>query len=621
MKVLDKVNNIEDLKKLDKQELPQLCDDIRKFLVESVATTGGHLASNLGVVELTVAMHYVYNSPKDKFIFDVGHQAYVHKILTGRKNEFKNLRKYKGLSGFPKADESVHDAFDTGHSTTSISAALGYAIGRDLKKEKNKVVAIIGDGSFTGGMAYEALNNAGKSQTDLIVVLNDNNMSISENVGALATNLSRVRMSTAYNNAKINTKNAITRIFEDNSGLENVLTRTKKRIRNLVYSGGGFFEELGFKYYGKIDGNNVLELVEVFTVLEELKRPVLLHIDTKKGLGYKYSEENPEAFHGTPIFDINTGNSNKSSGLSYSKCFGDKLCELAEKNQNIVAVTAAMAVGTGLSDFSKKYPKRLFDVGIAEQHAVTFASGLSKSGFVPYVAIYSTFLQRAYDQIIHDVAITKQKVVFCIDRAGLVGEDGETHQGVFDIGYLINIPNMVVMSPSTSEELKEMLEIAYNLDSPSAIRYPRGNVPKATYQEEKVEFKKAQTIYSGSEVAVVAVGNMVDTAVKVANKLKEIGINITVINPRFLKPVDDNLVETLDSYKKVFVLEDGQKINCFGSYLQILMSEKGKIANIQSLGYEDRFTNQGSIQELRKEHNIDVESIFNLIEDFYKGEQ
>ncbi len=616
MKVLDKVNSTQDLKKLNKEELPQLCEEIRQFLVESVATTGGHLASNLGVVELTVAMHYVYNSPQDKFVFDVGHQAYVHKILTGRKNEFKNLRKYKGLSGFPKAEESVHDAFDTGHSTTSISAALGYAIGRDLKGEKNKVVAIIGDGSFTGGMAYEALNNAGKSQTDLIVVLNDNNMSISQNVGALASNLNKMRMSTAYNDVKVSTKNVITRLFEENSGLQNVIIRAKKRIRNAVYNSGGFFEELGFKYYGKIDGNNVLDLVEIFSVLENLKRPILLHIDTKKGLGYKYSEENPEAFHGTPRFDISTGNSSKSTGLSYSKCFGDKLCDLASKHDNIVAVTAAMAVGTGLSGFGNKFPERLFDVGIAEQHAVTFASGLSKTGAIPFVAIYSTFLQRAYDQIIHDVAITNQKVVFCIDRAGLVGEDGETHQGVFDIGYLINIPNVVIMSPANADELREMVELAYNLDSPVAIRYPRGNVPNIVYNSEKVEFKKALNIYSGGEIALVAVGNMVETAVDVANKLKDEGIDITVINPRFLKPVDENLVEGLEKYKKVFVLEDGQRINGFGAYLQTLLSEKGKTANIQSLGYEDRFTNQGSIAELQKEHNIDAESIVSLLKKF-----
>ncbi len=613
MKVLDKVNSIEDLKKLNREELPLLCDDIRHFLVETVANTGGHLASNLGVVELTVAMHYVYDSPKDKFVFDVGHQAYVHKILTGRKNEFGNLRKYKGLSGFPKAEESLHDAFDTGHSTTSISAALGYAIGRDLKGDENKVVAIIGDGSFTGGMAYEALNNAGKSQTDIIVILNDNNMSISQNVGALATNLSKMRMSNAYNGAKVSTKNVINRLFEENSGIETAITRTKKKISNIVYNNGGFFEELGFKYYGRIDGNNVLDLVEIFGVLKNLKRPVLLHIDTKKGLGYKYSEENPEAFHGTPKFDITTGNSNKSKGLSYSKCFGDKLCELASKDKNIVAVTAAMAVGTGLTEFGEKYPERLFDVGIAEQHAVTFASGLSKTGAKPFVAIYSTFLQRAYDQIIHDVAITSQNVVFCIDRSGLVGEDGETHQGVFDIGYLINIPNMVIMSPANGEELQDMLELAYELESPVAIRYPRGNVPHLNYTNNKVEYKKSQTIKMGGDIAIVAVGNMVETAVKVAENLKEKGIEITIINPRFLKPVDENMVDSLGNYKKVFVLEDGQRINGFGAYLQTVLSEKGKYANIQSLGYEDRFTNQGSIAELQKEHNIDMGSIVNLI--------
>ncbi len=558
-------------------------------------------------------MHYVYNSPIDKFIFDVGHQAYVHKILTGRKDEFVNLRKYKGLSGFPKAEESEHDAFDTGHSTTSISAALGYALGRDLKKESNKVVAIIGDGSFTGGMAYEALNNAGKSQTDLIVVLNDNNMSISENVGALATNLSRVRMSTVYNDAKTNTKSVISRLFEDNSGLENAITRTKKRIRNVVYNGGGFFEELGFKYYGKIDGNNVLDLVEVFTLLSNLRRPILLHIDTKKGLGYKYSEENPEAFHGTPKFDIKTGSSNKSTALSYSKCFGDKLCELAEKNSDVVAVTAAMAVGTGLSTFAKKYPDRLFDVGIAEQHAVTFASGLAKTGHVPFVAIYSTFLQRAYDQIIHDVAIMNQKVIFCIDRAGLVGEDGETHQGVFDIGYLINIPNMVIMSPANAEELREMMDLAYKMNSPVAIRYPRGAVADIQANYEPVDFCKAQKLISGSEIALVGVGNMAEKAVKVAEKLKADGVNITVINPRFLKPVAQDMLEELKVYNEVYVLEDGQRINGFGSYLQSLLNEKDAKATVISLGYEDRFTNQGSIQELQKEHNIDVDSIVNLL--------
>ncbi len=615
MNVLSRVNSVSDLKKLKEEELELLCENIREFLVDAVAKTGGHLASNLGVVELTVAMHYVYDSPEDKFIFDVGHQAYVHKILTGRKNEFGTLRQYKGLSGFPKCEESEHDAFDTGHSATSISAALGYALGRDLVGGKNKVVAIIGDGALTGGMAYEALNHAGKSQTDILVVLNDNNMSISENVGALSTNfskLSKMRMSEAYNDAKTNTKNVLEHIF-DGKGVEKAITRTKNRIRRVVLNGSGFFEDLGFKYYGKVDGNDVIELVKMFRFLKEQKQPMLLHIDTKKGLGYKYSEENPEAFHGTPKFDKATGSANKSSGLSYSNCFGNKLVELADKNDKVVAITAAMASGTGLNKFAKTHTNRFFDVGIAEQHAITFASAISKTGYIPYVTMYSTFLQRAYDQVIHDVAITGQRIVICIDRAGLVGEDGETHQGVFDIGMLMNIPNFVVMSPANGLELEEMMELSTSINAPMAIRYPRGNTPNFEYQHNKVEFGKASTILKGEETAIVAVGNMVEVAIEVSNELEKLGKKITVINPRFLKPVDINLVTDLKDYKNIICLEDGQRINGFGSYLQGLLNESNVNKNILLLGYEDRFTNQGSVNQLREEHCLDTKSLVEKI--------
>ncbi len=611
MNVLSRVNSVSDLKKLKEIELGLLCEDIREFLVEAVAKTGGHLASNLGVVELTVAMHYVYDSPEDKFIFDVGHQAYVHKILTGRKNDFGTLRQYNGLSGFPKSEESEHDAFDTGHSATSISAALGYALGRDLKGEKNKVVAVIGDGALTGGMAYEALNHAGKSQTDILVVLNDNNMSISENVGALSNNLSglsKMRMSEAYNGVKTNTKNVLEQIF-DNRDVEKAITRTKNRIRRVVISGNGFFEDLGFKYYGKVDGNDVVELVRMFRFLKEQKQPILLHIDTKKGLGYKYSEENPVAFHGTPRFDVDTGSAIKGQGVSYSNCFGSKLVEMANKNDKVVAVTAAMASGTGLNDFVKIHKDRFFDVGIAEQHAITFASALSKTGYTPYITMYSTFLQRAYDQLIHDVAITGQKMVICIDRAGLVGEDGETHQGVFDIGMLMNIPNFVVMSPANGEELKEMMELSFDINSPMAIRYPRGNTPEFEYEHKKVEFGKATTVIEGEETAIVAVGNMVEIAVEVSRELEKHGKKITVINPRFLKPIDNSLIQDLNKYKNIICLEDGQRINGFGSYLQGVLNEAGINKNITLLGYEDRFTNQGSVTQLREEHCLDPKSL------------
>lgn len=614
LKILDKINSVEDLKKLNEDELPILCKEIRAFLIKAVSKNGGHLASNLGVVELTVAMHYVFDSPNDKFIFDVGHQSYIHKILTGRKNEFGNLRKYNGLSGFPKATESKHDAFDTGHSTTSISAGLGYALGRDLKGGNNKVISVIGDGSFTGGMAYEALNNAGKCKTDLIVILNDNNMSISENVGALSLKMNKVRISEAYNEAKSSTKNVLVRFFEENNSLESVISRAKGKIRRAVYD-DGFFESLGFRYYGKIDGNDIYKLIEIFRFIKDMKSPILLHIDTKKGLGYKFSEENPEGFHGVSKFDVSTGNATKGKGKSYSRCFGDKLEELATKNENIVAITAAMSAGTGLKNFQEKFPKRFFDVGIAEQHAVTFASGLAKEGFVPYIAIYSTFLQRAYDQVIHDVAIMEQKVIFCIDRAGLVGEDGETHQGVFDIGYLINIPNMTIISPANSQELEESLELAYNIEGPVAIRYPRGNVPILDYDVDKLELNKSHKITSGGDIAIVAVGNKVETAVKVQKAMKEQSIDITVINPRFLKPIDIDMVKSLDKYKYVISIEDGQKINGFGSYLQLVAIENNIDIKIINLGYEDRFTNQGAVSELYKEHGTDVESILKLIKD------
>ena len=541
-KYLDKVNCPEDIKNMTNEELDILAKDIRKFLVKSVSKTGGHLASNLGVVELTLALHKVFESPKDKIVWDVGHQSYVHKILTGRKDSFDTLRQFKGLSGFPKEIESPHDIFDTGHSSTSISVGLGIACARDIKKENFDVVSVIGDGSITGGMALEALNNLGYLNTDMIVILNDNEMSIDKNVGAMSRHLSSIIRNSTMNKVK----DEVEKIFTVTSA-GNLIYKTASKVKDSIISKFTpqqceLFESMGIKYYGPIDGHNIKELIEILNKAKKKKGPVLLHVITKKGKGYKYAEEHPDKYHGVSKFDIKEG-VQPSNSKSISSAVGEKLVQMSAKDDKIVAITAAMPSGTGLDLFQKAYPERYYDVGIAEQHAVTFSAGLAKEGMKPYFAVYSTFLQRGYDQIIHDVCITKKNVTFLIDRAGLVGNDGETHHGMFDLSYLNIVPNITVMAPKDTQELELMLELSAELNEPVAIRYPRGNAYYLNRGEyKKIEVGKYEIIAEGKDIAILAIGNMVKHALEAKEILLEDNINPTIINARFLKPMDEKLL-------------------------------------------------------------------------------
>ncbi|MGB9680564.1 MAG: 1-deoxy-D-xylulose-5-phosphate synthase, partial [Thermoanaerobacteraceae bacterium] len=514
--MLSKVNSPFELKKINKNDLPKLSNEIRQFLIDNVSATGGHLASNLGIVELTIALHYVFNSPVDKIIWDVGHQAYVHKILTGRREQFKNLRKFEGLSGYPKRSESIHDIFGAGHSSTSISAALGIAKARDLNKDNYSVISVIGDGALTGGMAFEALNNAGRAKTDLIVILNHNEMSISENVGSMSLYLSKLRTDPNYNKIKNEIDNLLNVIPPIGKSLHKYLDKLKDSVKQFVVP-GMFFEEMGFTYLGPIDGHDTNVLIDVFERAKNLKGPILIHVITKKGYGYKYSEKYPEKFHSASKFNIDNGQFLNEGQNTYSDVVGKTLTEMALKDKKIVAITAAMPEGTGLNYFAKLIPERFFDVGIAEQHATTFAAGMAVNGYRPYFAVYSTFLQRAYDQLIHDVSIQNLPVVFAIDRAGIVGEDGETHQGVFDISFLRAIPNISIMSPKDANELVEMIKLSRTLDFPVAIRYPRGKAEEFDVNREcNIVFGKSEILKEGLEISIFAFGRMVPIALNVA---------------------------------------------------------------------------------------------------------
>ena len=513
MKLLNNIDSPSDLKKLNKSELEHLAEEIRTFIIETTSQTGGHLSSNLGVVELTIALHYCFDSPTDKIIWDVGHQSYIHKILTGRKEQFDTLRKYKGLSGFPKMNETPHDAFNTGHSSTSISAALGFAMARDLNKEKNYILSVIGDGSLTGGMAFEALNNASRLKSNFIVILNDNSMSISKNVGGLSKYLASLRTEPFYTELKDEIQHILSRIPRIGDNVVNTVRKSKDSIKQLLVP-GMVFEELGFTYLGPVDGHNLPNLIEIVNKAKRLKGPVLIHVKTVKGKGYAPAEKNPSKFHGINPFNIKSGRlKDKIKKNSYSKVFGEKIVELASANDKIVAITAAMPEGTGLNLFSKLFPNRFFDVGIAEQHAVTFAAGLAASGYKPVFAVYSSFLQRSYDQIVHDVCLTKLPVVFAIDRAGLVGSDGETHQGVFDISFLMHIPNMTIICPKNKLDLEKSLEFACGATSPVAIRYPRGSAyEELTEIQESYVCGKSEIIFKEKYIALLAVGSMIKVA-------------------------------------------------------------------------------------------------------------
>lgn len=600
----------EDIKYLNEKELQSLGEEIREFLVNSVSKTGGHLASNLGVVELTLCLFKTFNIEKDKIIWDVGHQSYVHKILTGRKDQFDKLRKSNGISGFPKRNESKYDAFDTGHSSTSISAALGMARARDIKGEDYKVVAVIGDGALTGGMAYEALNDAGFKKSNIIVILNDNQMSISKNVGGLSKYLNRVRIDPSY--AKIKDEiNATLDATDLGKSMKNSLGKIKSSLKQLVVP-ANLFENMGVRYIGPIDGHNIAEMNSVFEKVKALKGPVIIHTITKKGKGYELAEKNPLKFHGIAPFNLENGETRKRSQRTYSEVFGETLIDIAEKDKDVVAITAAMPAGTGLNEYSEKYPDRFFDVGIAEQHAVTLAAGMAVGGLKPVFVVYSTFLQRAFDQIVHDVCLQKLPVVFCIDRAGIVGEDGETHQGIMDVSFLSIIPNMTIVAPKCLDELPVLMKWALSKDhGPIAIRYPRGGDEIEEIEPIKeVELGKWETINQGEDIAIIATGKMVQHAIKAASKLKKDNINPYIINAMFIKPMDLELLDKLFEKKvKILVVEDNMIKAGLGDTILSLAKSKNYTKDIEILGYDDVFIPQGKVDDIYKENHLDEDSI------------
>lgn len=609
--VLKKINKENDIKKLNEQELAELPKEIREFLVDNISKTGGHLASNLGVVELTMALHLSLRLPKDKIIWDVGHQAYTHKILTGRKEGFSNLRKYGGMSGFPKRKESLCDAFDTGHSSTSISAGLGYVSGRDIRGEKYRVVSVIGDGSLTGGMAYEALNNAATLNKNFIIILNDNHMSISPNVGGMSKYLDGIRTAKFYTGMKQGVERSLKRIPGAGPEIVNSIRKTKSSIKQLLVP-GMFFEDMGITYLGPVDGHDLNALMRALYEAKKVNGAVLVHVLTTKGKGYVPAEKEPSKFHGTGPFDIKTGKSlGGASVASYTDVFGEALCKEASTNKKIVAITAAMADGTGLTDFAKNYPKRFFDVGIAEEHGVTFAAGLAASGLTPVIALYSSFLQRAYDQIIHDVCLQNLPVVFAIDRAGLVGNDGETHQGVFDISMLTNIPNMTVMAPKNKYELEAMLPYAIHLKQPVAVRYPRG-AASTKFQEfqSEIVYGKSEVLYEEEQIAIIAVGHMMDTAGEVRKEIKEIGYACSLVNARFIKPVDEEMLDLISKdHKLIITIEENMITGGYGNAVRMAVEDRKLDVKVANLGIEDLYVEHGGIEELRREVLLDKEAI------------
>lgn len=618
-KILDKVNFPADLKALSFSERLELCCDIRSFLINSVSKTGGHLASNLGVVEITVALHSVFNTPKDKIVFDVGHQSYTHKILTGRKNQFSTLRQENGLSGFPKTTESEYDCFNTGHSSTSVSAALGLARARDLAGETHKVIALIGDGAMTGGLAYEALCDAGNSNTDLIVILNDNEMSVTKNVGGLSEHLSRLRTQPSY----VKTKSTIERFTLKLPGGRHILSGLRKVKNSFKHAlmHKNIFEELGFTYLGAIDGNDLRKAEQMLERAKNTKGPVIVHMCTVKGKGYEPAEQKPQNFHGIAKFDIETGSVIRDKvRADYSAIFGKQLLHLARYNKKIAAISPAMILGSGLRSFAKIYPSRMFDVGIAEGHAVTFAAGLAIGGYTPVVCVYSSFLQRAYDQIVHDVAMQNLHVVFAIDRAGVVGSDGETHQGVFDMAFLNHIPNMSILSPACFEELSLMLDYAVNSHKgPIAVRYPRGNM-QCTESAAPFTFGKADVVYEGSDISIIAIGPLLKYACEAKQLLDEINISAEIINVRTLKPLDEAAV--LSSLKKtgrVITLEDGEDFGGLASAVERVIVSNSLNVKSESRGFGD-FVMQASQESIYAKHSMTADKLAKTAQKMCRGE-
>ncbi|NMA83836.1 MAG: 1-deoxy-D-xylulose-5-phosphate synthase [Epulopiscium sp.] len=609
---LDKISSPTDFKHYNVEQLKILSQEIRDFLLTSVSQTGGHLGSNLGVVELTLALHYCFDSPQDKLIWDVGHQAYVHKIVTGRKDLFSTLRQLDGLSGFPKTSESCHDVFNTGHSSTSISAGLGFAKARDLAKEKYSVISIIGDGSLTGGMAFEALNNAGQGNTNLIVILNDNQMSISQNVGGLSQYLSELRAEPIYLEIKDDVEQLLNKIPGIGPSLVRTVGKAKGGIKYLLVP-GILFEELGFTYLGPIDGHDLPSLINVFKRAKKMKGPVFIHVKTIKGKGYQPAEVKPCGYHGIGPFQLETGRPLITTKKeTYSDVFGKTMVQLGKKDHKLVAITAAMPEGTGLQLFAKTYPERFFDVGIAEQHAVTFAAGLAAGGYKPVVAIYSSFLQRSYDQIIHDVCLQNLPVVFAIDRAGIVGADGETHQGIFDLSYLSHIPNLTVMAPKNKSELVEMLTFATNFNGPIAIRYPRGAASEiSTEVDTPIVYGQGEMLYIGKSVGIIAIGAMVDIGRQVVENLKKYGIQASLFNARFVKPIDEKQIADMATrHDYLFSLEDNLVSGGFGmKVMETLIKYKMSHIPFHPFGFFDQFIEQGSPDELYQKYQLDANSI------------
>ena len=609
--ILNNITNPKDLKKLNYEDKKELAEEIRSYIIDVVSKNGGHLASNLGVVELTIALHSIFDTPKDKIIWDVGHQTYVHKILTGRKNQMKTLRRLDGISGFPKTTESEYDCFNTGHSSTSISAALGMARARDILNENYKVIAVIGDGALTGGMAEEALNDAGASKSNIIVVLNDNEMSISKNVGGISLLLGKMRTKNVYTKANEKVRIRMGNIPKVGNKIVKLTSRIKNSIKQIFIS-KMYFEDIGYTYLGPVDGNDIEAVEEILEQSKKCKGPVLVHVVTKKGKGYKLAEKNPSKFHGTAPFDKKTGEVLKAKSKDYSKVFGEKLVEIAKNDNRIVAITAAMADGTGLSEFKKKYPKRFFDVGIAEQHAIGMAAGMAKSGLIPVVPIYSSFYQRAYDQVIHDVCMQNLHVIMCADRAGIVGNDGETHQGLLDMASFSIVPNMTIMAPKDFKDLEQMIDFAVNFNGPILIRYPRGGEGKVKFKcNEKIVLGESELLKEGSDVTIIAIGKMVEKAVEVADEFSKIGVNAEIINARFLKPFDENkIIESIEKTKNVITIEDGLIKGGLATTVNELIAKNGIIdVNIKNCGYDDEFVKQGSVQELEQINGLDCNSI------------
>lgn len=674
MNILDTINFPNDLKKLNKIEKIKLAQELRELVINTVSNTGGHLASNLGVVEVTIALHSIFDTPQDQIVWDVGHQTYINKILTGRKERIDTLRSFEGLAGFPKTTESEYDIFNTGHSSTSISAALGLARARDIKKENNYVIAVIGDGALTGGMALEALNDAGFSKTNLIVVLNDNEMSIAKNVGGISNFLTRIRTRKLYNKSNRYIKNAVSHIPKVGNAIIKCVRKVKYGIKQLIIP-NMFFEDLGFKYLGPVDGNNIEDMEEILKKAKDLEGPILIHAITKKGKGYKPAEENPDKFHSTSAFNINTGKLKKEKKDDYSKVFGESLVNIAKEDEKIVAVTAAMRDGTGLTEFAKEFPERFFDVGIAEQHALTMCAGMAKSGLKPVISIYSSFYQRGYDQVIHDICMQNLPVVMCVDRAGIVGNDGETHQGLLDMAFFKLIPNLTIMSPKDFKELEQMLEFAVNVNKPVVIRYPRGGednykfeihedikegkceiVRKVEVVERKdselenivenIEINEEEYVNNHTEkylledkkedveknvekeekicknnkkyVTIIAIGNMISKAMKVAEELSKNNIEAEIINARFIKPLDkDKILESINKTKKCFTIEDGTIVGGLGTSIKELVLENNVIgATVKTFAYPDKFIEHGSIDKLEEKYGMDIQSIYSYI----KGE-